>query len=421
MVGGAGNDIFNTAASSSAFGNDTIDGGTGSDTLSYTSSSINAATVNLATHSATNAQGNTTLISIETVLGTAGADSFTGGDAEHATDSIGNRTGERFRGNAGNDTITGATGADFSTTADYANNSNAQAVSANLFTGTATDGLGGIDTLVNVDGLRGGSGNDLLVGGSLSRAQSGTFFEQYRGNAGDDTLNGGNANSGGKDSSNDRADYANNTSTQAINVNLGTGIALDGLGGTDTLIGIEQVDGGAGNDTLTGGSGDDAFDGGAGNDTLNGGAGAEDGARYSQSTAGVIVNLSAGSITVNAITVAAGKANDGMGGTDSLLNIENARGSDFDDYIRGSDAAGTTQSFSGDSGDDTIDGGAGIDFSNYSIVAIALGGLNASIASGSGTVNDRMGGTDTLINVEGLGVTHSHQWRSGQRLGVIQQ
>jgi Ca2+-binding RTX toxin-like protein len=412
MTGGAGNDCFSMAYTSNLFGNDTIDGGSGFDTLDYGNNSVNPATVNLATHSATNAQGNTTFISIETVNGTAGNDVFTGGDAAHATNSLGNTTTERFRGEAGNDSITGGSGTGFFTVADYSNNSSSQAVSANLAARTATDGRGGTDTLVNVDALRGGAGNDSLFGGSLSRSVSGTFFESFRGNAGNDTFNGNNAGTSGLDGSSDRADYANNLSSQAVNVNLATGVALDGLGGSDTLIDIDHVYGGAGNDTLTGGSANDDFDGGAGNDTINGGAGS-DTVRFQQSTGRVIVNLSSSAIVVEGVTVAARTANDGMGGTDTLTSIESVRGSDLDDYIRGSDDVATRQFLSGEAGNDTIDGGAGIDIANYAANAIVLGGINAFIENGSGIVSDKTGGTDTLINVEGLAGTHTSDTLNG--------
>jgi Ca2+-binding RTX toxin-like protein len=418
LYGFGGNDTLRVTQ-----GADTLDGGADFDTIDFSAvtgivyAGVLAVNVNLATHIAdlnkSFASVDSVLVSIETVLGTAGDDVFTGGDAAHALDSLGNNITERFRGNAGNDTITGATGAGIFTYADYANNTNTQHVTASLFTGVVSDGLGGTDTLVNVDGLRGGAGNDLLLGGSLSRSGGGTFFEVLRGNGGNDTLNGGNANSGGTASSADRADYSGNTNLQAVNVNLGTGIALDGMGGTDTLIDIEHVYGGAGNDTLTGSNTqNDDLDGGAGSDTIDG-SGGSDTVRFQQSTAGVIVNLSASSIKVNGITVAAGKADDGMGGTDTLINIESVRGTDFNDYIRGSDNVSTRQFLQGDAGNDTIDGGAGIDFANYASVALVLGGLNAFISNGAGTVNDKVGGTDTLINIEGLAGTHSNDTLTG--------
>ena len=99
----------------------------------------------------------------------------------------------------------------------------------NLFAGTASDGRGFNDTLAEVDALRGGAGNDTLVGGSLSRGTTGFFFEQFRGNLGNDRLDGNNSNSDGDYASTDRADYSNNTSAQAVNVNLANGTASDGL------------------------------------------------------------------------------------------------------------------------------------------------------------------------------------------------
>ena len=75
-------------------------------------------------------------------------------------------------------------------------------------------------------------------------------------------------------------------------VDLSTGIAQDGFGGTDILVNIERVrgsdkgddtligdagdnelDGRAGDDTLIGGGGDDSLRGRDGNDTLDGGVG----------------------------------------------------------------------------------------------------------------------------------------------------
>jgi Ca2+-binding RTX toxin-like protein len=423
---GARNDIFGGRGGDTLFvtqGNDLLDGGADSDTIDFTQTGIvyagaTAVSVNLATHVADinrSAAGlDSTLVSIENVFGTAGDDVFVGGDAAHVPDSLGNTFSERFRGGAGNDTITGGADAGPSyglrTFLDYAGNNNTQHVNASLSTGIATDGLGGIDTFTNIDGLFGGAGNDTLVGGSASHGSSGLLLETFRGNAGNDIINGSNAGLTGFDWSTDRAEYT--TSTLAINVNLATGVALDGLGGTDTLTDIDDVYGGSGNDTLVGSVNNDNLDGGAGSDTLNGGAGS-DTAFFQQSTAGVIVNLSAAAIVANGVEVAAGTANDGMGGTDMLISMENVRGSDFNDYIRGSDDLNTRQFFQGDAGNDTIDGGAGIDFANYQSNALALGGISATIENGSGTVIDGKSGTDTLTNIEGLAGTNSNDALSG--------
>jgi len=415
MAGGPGNDTFSlvgTTPDGFPWGDDTLDGGEGSDTLNYPTGVTEVAdgstpvTVNLATGLATSTGGNTKLLSIETVLGTGGNDTFIGGDPSHGVNAQGNTVSEFFVGRGGNDSITGGGGTGFFTVADYAGNTSKQSVNVNLATGIALDGVGGTDTLAEVDSVRGGAGNDTLTGGSLSRSSAGTFFESFRGNSGNDTINGNNSKFSGQDGVTDRADYANNSATQAITVNLATGVANDGRGGTDTLIDIDQVFGGAGNDTFTGNNENNQFDGGRGNDKLDGGGGSDE-VRFQQSTAGVIVNLSAASIVVTGTTVAARAASDGMGGTDTLTSIEQARGSDFDDHFRGSDDVSVREFFTGDAGNDFIDGGAGLDFASYSNVPLVLGGIDAFIENGSGVVNDKLGGTDTLINIEGLGGTHS--------------
>eukprot|EP01031_Cornospumella_fuschlensis_P022412 gene22412-27377_t len=410
LVGGDGNDIFNTGYATNSIGNDTINGGAGDDTLAYpsTTPTTPVVTVNLATGMATSTQGSVKLISIERVWGTAGNDVFIGGDISHTTDAQGNRITEVFRGNGGNDTIQGDAG-DFFTIADYSSNTGAQAVSANLGTGIVSDGWGGTDVLLNVDGVVGGAGHDVISGGSQSRDASGFFFELLRGNAGNDTLNGNNANTGGSYASSDRADYS--TSTAAVTVNLATGVAQDGMGGTDTLIDIDQVYGGSGNDWIVGSSDRDVLDGGAGNDTLDGGANS-DNVRYWQSTAGAIVNLSATALVVNGatakvtgltgvVTVAGGTAMDGMGGVDTLINIENIQGSNYNDYLRGSDDVNVRQFYTGFAGNDTIDGGAGIDIVTFVDTPLSMGGINVTLGS---TLADKKGGVDTLINIEGVNI-----------------
>ena len=60
-----------------------------------------------------------------------------------------------------------------------------------------------------------------------------------------------------------------------VDVNLESGIASNGFGGTDTLIGVHSVIGSQFADLLSGGPGDDNLIGAGGNDTLIGGPGAD--------------------------------------------------------------------------------------------------------------------------------------------------
>ena len=112
-----------------------------------------------------------------------------------------------------------------------------------------------------------------------------------------------------------------------------------------------------------------------------------------------------------------GTAQDGQGGTDTLVGIEGVRGSDFADTLTGSSASGEV--FQGMAGNDTINGGGGTDTASYARDwndnGDALGvvvNLSSSTASGSwqgvsynvaaGTALDGWGDTDTLANITNL-------------------
>ena len=319
---GAGDDVILVGYNSLTIGNDSIDGGSGSDRLVYVSnnSSTPAVTANLATHTATSSQGILTLTSIERIYGTLQNDTFLGGDPSHATDGSGNSSTEVFRGNGGNDTITGGSPANFRTAADYSNNASTQGIIANLGTGVVTDGLGGTDTISNVQQIWGGAGQDQFIGGDPKDARdtSGNIIsEVFRGGGGDDTITGALA-------PNYRtiADYI--TSSQAIKANLSIGTVSDGLGGTDTISNVQWIWGGAGNDQIIGGDPKDAIDalgngnyeifrGNAGNDAITGGAGVNFNtvSDYSNDASNqvVIANLQTGLVI------------DGLGGIDTLTNV----------------------------------------------------------------------------------------------------
>ena len=105
------------------------------------------------------------------------------------------------------------------------------------------DGGAGNDTLIGGGGsdtLIGGDGNDSLVG-------QGDLENVLDGGAGNDTLDGGDGF--------DIVSYFSDAQfggTAGVNVNLATGIAIDGFGNTDTLISIEGVAGSNAADTLVG-------------------------------------------------------------------------------------------------------------------------------------------------------------------------
>ena len=142
------------------------------------------------------------------------------------------------------------------------------------------------------------------------------------------------------------------TSTNTNQILIGTDQAdvLKGGGGNDYL------DGGNDADSLDGGNGDDTLVGGSGNDILNGGNGV-DTASYRNSTDAVTVNLSL--TTPQLISV--------NSGSDTLINIENLKGSLFNDTMTGDAGSNTLKGLSGDDtliggdGDDVLEGGKGND------------------------------------------------------------
>jgi len=168
-------------------------------------------------------------------------------------------------------------------------------------------------------------------------------------------------------------EHSTYTYTSDVTVDGGTGndvIWTDE--GNDTLIGgtgNDWLDGGAGNDTLNGGADDDRLEGGAGADILNGGDGT-DTASYVGSSAGVTIDL------------AAGTASGGDAAGDSFSLIENLLGSSYNDILYG------------DAGINVIDGGAGND-------TIRGGGGNDTLTGGSGSDTFVIGEGDGFDTVSG--------------------
>ena len=386
LNGGKGQDFIFGGA-----GNDTMDGGDIFDRINFsdlnTVSYAGATTgvvVNLATGVATDGLGGTDqLENFNWVIGSGNGDSITGTSILTMF--------EIFEGGGGNDTINGGAidpiGGNNSNRAVYANAT--AAVTVNLATGTAAGtsaeaGIG-VDTLININHVQGSGFGDSLLGSDS------TFTEQFSGGAGNDTING----MGGTDV----ARYDNITGGPGVTVNLATGTATDQFGNTDTLISIEGVRGSQSADSLTGGAtangtgavdGLEFFNGQGGNDTIDGGAG-YDRADYQSAYGGVQVTLGGNGV---------GTAQDGMGGTDTLINIEAVRGSAWDDYLVGSNISdpGEFESFEGREGNDTIDGMGGADRADYQGVAGAINvDLNGNFAS-----NDGYGYFDLLMNIENV-------------------
>jgi Ca2+-binding RTX toxin-like protein len=359
LEGGDGNDYM-----TGGLGNDSLVGGAGADTADYyflgnPTGSLGPLTVNLTTGLATGGQGNDTLSGIENVNGTDSNDVITG-DANNnflegrgGNDTISAGAGwDTVAGGLGDDSLDGGTqssgGTDF---VDY--RTLASAVTVNLETGRATGG-GGNDTLTGFEGVIGTDGNDTLVGSNSTTLES----EVLAGGKGNDSIDGG--------AGFDIADFTwGNTAALTVDLSLGTATGADI--GSDTLLNIEGVISSAGNDSLKGSDGDNWFRPQGGNDTVDGGGGI-DRVVYDRASAAVAVNLG---LTTEQDTKAEG--------LDTLINIENLRGSGHNDTLTGSNIGNNIQgrsgndsirgmegddSIFGEDGNDSIDGGDGNDSLN---------------------------------------------------------
>lgn len=335
-------------------GNDTIHGN-GSTRIDYSASNV-AVEVNLAsgiayardpanrTGELEQAVGQDTFSGVYRVRGSSLSDLLLGGGAGRAN---GETLYERFEPEAGDDTIDGKDGWD---EVSYFSSTGAITVDLNLADGQVQDGMGGVDTLIGIEGILGSNFDDMLLGSDAN----GGFENQenFVGGKGADTING----RGGYD----EVGYGDDPST-GINVNLATGIAQDGWGSIDTLFNIEGVEGSKHADTIVGNAADNRLDGHGGDDTLDGAAGS-DWVEYNQAQAAVQVSLALGLAT-------------GADGNDVLISIENVYGSVYDDVIDGN--AGSNSLY-GRAGDDFLSGGLGDD--------ILIGHLgNDRIDGGAGT------------------------------------
>jgi Ca2+-binding RTX toxin-like protein len=443
----AARESVNPGTSSTGYGNDYIDlGGTQGDSLNYFSSSGAQFSINLAEQRAFASDGMaSTIIGVTDIIASVANDTIIG-------DSLINV----FNGYGGSDSMVG--GGQIGDTASFA--FPYSSVSANLVTERAnwTNGAAnGASTIIGFTGLIGSSGNDTLIGDSLTNV--------LQGGAGNDSLDGGDGI--------DMASYAGAFAGVAVDLNVANQVTggagddtlvniegvigsnqadtLTGNGGANSIAGLDGADilsGGDGNDTLAGGNGNDLIDGGNGNDTLDGGngndtlvagsgdnqglsGGADDDsllggnnndnleawngndtlsgaagndtliggngtdlASYANAGGGVTVDLSAGT-------------SSGAAGDDRLTGIENVLGGNGDDRILGDSFANVLDggigddTLSGGAGNDTLVGGADNDFASY---ANATDTISAFLGDGTdpGVADKTDFSADQLFGIEGL-------------------
>ncbi len=240
------------------------------------------------------------------------------------------------------------------------------------------------DTLTGTtgkDALAGLEGNDTLNGG-----------------AGDDVLDGG--------AGVDLAVYSDATATISVNMAAGRVIG-DASVGTDTLISIERIRGTNFADTYNATGFNpgvqpqpgtpaafNEFEGMGGDDIIYGNGSTR--VSYLNAAAGVTVDIVAGTGQGTAGGDLAGVGNDNFTGVNGI------RGSNFDDFLYGSDnATNTFENFDGRGGNDFIDGRGGLDRVLYNNDPATRSGITISLAAGT-VVGDSTIETDALRSIEAV-------------------
>jgi Ca2+-binding RTX toxin-like protein len=266
-----------------------------------------------------------------TITGTEDNDFLVGTPEDDSIFGLGGT--DTIIGAEGNDTLDG--GEDGFDRADYRTSPAAiiATFDAAAATGIVQDGFGSTDTLIAIERITGSDFNDTITGGA------GNEFVGAVG--GDDVLTGGDGY--------DTLLYI--IAPSGVTVNLESGTASGG-NGNDTFTGFEAVAGSNFDDVLIGSNSDvpEDFEGRGGNDFIDGGGGAENGVLYFDSPEGVNVNLTTG------------KAEDGLGTVDTLVNIQNVIGSSVDDVLIGDKSNNV---FTPLGGSDRIDGRGGFDTVNF--------------------------------------------------------
>jgi len=202
-------------------------------------------------------------------------------------------------------------------------------------------GLGGSDVLTGAAGndiVDGGTGNDRLF------ASVNDGNDAYVGGAGVDF-------------------YDLSLTSAGATVNLTTGTSSSAETGSDTLVGIESIEGSSGNDIIRDGAGVNFLSGNGGNDTfiltadtssddVRGGIGI-DTVDYSALISNLTVALNA-----NFSSVTVSGTGSGLLGNDLIRGVENFIGGSGNDTITGDNL---NNALTGGAGNDLLRGGVGVD------------------------------------------------------------
>jgi Ca2+-binding RTX toxin-like protein len=301
------------------------------------------------------------------IIAAGGDDTLIGGEGNDVL--AGGLGSDTLLGGSGGDMLDGGDGAD---TASYTSSPmqawgapfdlSLNGVLVDLLTNANSYGDATGDVFTSIENLNGSSFNDILLGGSDANTLMGGAGDDFIfGRFGADVIHGGD----GNDTlfGDDASGFPDGT----------PGIAF----------GADQIFGGAGNDNLFGEGGADYLDGGADIDVAN----------YSTSPFGVTVDLVNG--------VGSGPVGSYAAG-DTYANIENVRGSNFDDILIGTTGNNTLEGMGGNDlligslGADILSGGPDTD--TFAISSVSEGGDIITDFDPNGEVID----LSTLFAAHGL-------------------
>lgn len=266
LIGGnTGNDGFEDFRGLG--GNDTIDGGSGFDRVTYSNDfgagGTQGVKVNLVTGKAIDGFGDTDrLTSIEAVRSTAFDDRLVGDGGDN-----------RFEPLSGADYLHGGGGTDrvaYHNDHFFLGNGNyVVGIDADLAKKQIVDTSGvHVDTVIDIENVTGSNLDDVIRGNAKANRLDGRDGDDLLiGRGGGDGLNG----NGGND------DLRGGGGNDWLFGDSGNDLLLGG-GGSDDLFGHtgnDVLSGGGGNDMLDGGVGDDVLNGGRGDDILRGGDGVD--------------------------------------------------------------------------------------------------------------------------------------------------
>jgi Ca2+-binding RTX toxin-like protein len=344
------------------------------------------------------------------IAGTPTRENFYGGDGTDHLVGGGepDAYGDELFGELGSDTLEGGTGADFldggvgadtidggsdlvPDTASYQDRTSNLVIdlSDGAPDGGPEDGVG--DTLLQIDNVSAGFGDDTIVGSDRN--------EDFKGGYGDDTVSGGPGNDwvwggegddlldGGPGADRfygnggfDTADYSSRVNPVFVTPYGG---GPDGEAGENDDVGgeIEVILTGSGNDVvsgdsvgevLVGGAGDDQLDGRGGNDELHGGPGDD--------------------------TVSGGFSDDALVGGPGADELQGGEGEDLVSFEERSEAVSVD--LDGEPGDD---GEAGEGDTVFADVEHAVGGSGSDVLVGNSSDNALIGtgGSDSLSGAAG--------------------